>query len=77
MSVFRRLFFQNQIFFNESKFLGKTLSYLGKQVIGINYYSNYGSSKLLLHVIEHLLGQLNSKRTKIAVKVTIQFPLTK
>ena len=39
----------------------------------VNYCWNYGPPKLLLHFIEYRLDQLNSKHTKIAVNLAIQY----
>ena len=43
--------------------MGKGLLYLKKWGIGINYCWNYGSSKLLLDLIEYRLDQLNISYT--------------
>ena len=53
--------------------MGKDLSYLQKWGVGVNYCWNYGPSKLLLHLVEYRVNQLNSKHTKIAVNSAIQY----
>ena len=70
MGVFRRLLFQNQIFFNESNIWAK-IYHIGK--------TSYRDQLLFqLRVVEeHRLDQLNSKHTKVTVKLIMQFPLTK
>ena len=49
--------------------MGKGLSYLKNWGLGVNYYWNYGSSKLLLHFIEYQLDQLKSKHRKKSSKL--------
>ena len=49
--------------------MGKGLSYLKHWGLGVNYYWNYGSSKLLLHFIEYQLDQLKSKHRKKSSKL--------
>ena len=60
------VFLMNQIF-------GNRFIIFKKWGIAVNYCWNYGSSKLLLHFIEYRLDQLNSKQTKIAVNLAIQY----
>ena len=50
--------------------MGKGLSFLKNGGTGVNYCTNYGSSKLLLHFIKYCLDQLNMKT---AVNLTMQF----
>ena len=77
LCFFGGYFFQKKIAdiwkFQWMKNLGKGLSYLKKWGVVVNYCWNYGPPKLLLHFIEYCLDQLNSKHTKIAVNLTIQY----
>ena len=62
--------------FTELSIWDKFLSYLKNRVVGGNYNWNYRLSKLLLHFIEYLIDQRNSKHTKTAVSLiskSIQF----
>ena len=52
--------------------MGKGLSSLKNDGIGVNCCWNYGSPKLLLHLIEYRLDQFNNKHTKTAVNSKIQ-----
>ena len=77
LCFFGGYFFQKKIAdiwkFQWMKNLGKSLSYLKKWGVVVNYCWNYGPPKLLLHFIEYCLDQLNSKHTKTAVNLTIQY----
>ena len=53
--------------------MDKGLSFLKNGGTGVNYITNYGSSKLLLHFIKYCLDQLNNKHMKTAVNLTMQF----
>ena len=53
--------------------MDKGLSFLKNGGTGVNYCTNYGSSKLLLHFIKYCLDQLNNKHMKTAVNLTMQF----
>ena len=55
------------------KYLGKCLSYLRNEGIGLDYYWIYGPSKLLLHFIEYPLNQIFKRHAKIAVDLTMQY----
>ena len=60
--------------------MGRGLSFVSNEGIGVNYCWNYGPLKLLFHLIEYRLDQLNNKHIKTAVNLTIQFfwkPLSK
>ena len=59
--------------FSESNIREKGLSFLTNGGIGVKYCWNYGLSKLLLHLIQYRLDQLNNKHMKIAVNLTIQY----
>ena len=58
--------------FQSIKYLGKSLSYLKNGGIVVNYCWNYWPSEWLLHFIKYRLDQLNNKRMKTAVNLTIQ-----
>ena len=60
IGIFNHIFEKRFITFKEMRHMGQLCW-------------NYGLSKLLLHFIEYLLGQLNNKHIKVAVNLTIQY----
>ena len=74
---FWRLFLQNKNCWHFESLMNRifwqNFTILKNKGIGVSYCLNYGPSKLLLHLIEYLLDQLNKKHTKTAVNSTIQF----
>ena len=59
-------FLMNQIF-------GQRFLIFNKMRCRVNHCWSYGPSKLLLYFVEYRLDQLNSKHTKIAVNLAIQY----